>query len=215
MAWKTVLCDWNGTLLDDLPIVYESIKCIFKTYGVPAPPLAIYKEEITSEYMEFYWAHGIPKTVGSDDLNRIRKTCFEKCWNTSKLFPGAEEMLEHFKLHGIQNVLITAEDTEIMHHRATQFNLDLLFDIICADARDKAYAIRALKDYFNIEPTSCIYIDDNHDGLVMAKSLGVTTVGVVHGYHPPRRIAEAEPDFIAQNLNDVARIILAEQRVSA
>ena len=58
---NTAVLDWNGTLLNDLPLVYRSVCQIFATYGLPAPTLEQYRTEMSQEWMKFYLNYGIPK----------------------------------------------------------------------------------------------------------------------------------------------------------
>lgn len=211
-----MLSDWNGTLFNDLPVVYGSIKEIFKTYDLKAPSLATYQAEISSDYMNsFYWKYGIPKTVTADILNRIRQRYFEERWERSKLFPHVRETVSHLKKRGVPTHIITAEDMEIMFRRADELQLAKVFDYIVPDARDKGEAMKVLAHQCRVDLTTSVYVDDSADGLRAAKRLGVTTIGAVYGYQPAWRIREAQPDFVAENFADVAKILLSEARISA
>ena len=50
MEFKLAIFDWNGTTIDDLPVVYASVREIFRTYGVPAPTFEDFKLKILQFY---------------------------------------------------------------------------------------------------------------------------------------------------------------------
>jgi beta-phosphoglucomutase-like phosphatase (HAD superfamily) len=46
---KIMLFDWNGTILDDIPIWYESVKEIFRVFGKRPPTIAEYFRELKGD----------------------------------------------------------------------------------------------------------------------------------------------------------------------
>jgi phosphoglycolate phosphatase-like HAD superfamily hydrolase len=104
----------------------------------------------------------------------------------------------------------------IMNKRAEQFHLYDTFDFIVPEAKDKGRAIRTLlHDYMDAPPKQAVFIDDCDDALASAKRAGVATIGVLFGHQPDERIMSAQPDFVAQNFDDIAGILLARRRISA
>ena len=211
-----MLFDWNGTLLDDFPVVYGSIEKIFRTYGVAVPSPDIYREQITSHYMEsFYWRNGIPRSVTAGELNRIRREHFRTCGAAPALFDGVKELLDLLAVRGSENIIVTAEDENIMQERSIEFDLDRHFTMIIAEARAKGEAFLELKKSYGLDPAQCIYVDDNADDLAAAKRLGMTTIGVTYGYQTVRRIMSTDPDYIASSASDITRFLVNDQRLSA
>ncbi len=205
-----VFCDWNGTLLNDLAVVYGSVKRIFETFDLKAPPLAVYQNDISSDYMNtFYWKYGIPKTFTAEELNKIRMRYFEERWDKPRLFPRVIETVGGLKNLGAPTHIVTSEDTEIMRRRIDQFSLARDFDIICADAKDKRARLMSFNAQYDIALSSTVYVDDSADGIAAAKSLGMATIGILFGYQPEWRIRNAKPDFTAGNFREVGRILLS------
>ena len=57
---KTIIWDWNGTLLDDADICLESINSMLKARNLPRLTLASYREVFTFPVIDYY------KKVGFD-----------------------------------------------------------------------------------------------------------------------------------------------------
>lgn len=209
MQLTDAIFDWNGTVLNDLGIVYRSVKLIFETYGLKPPPLAVYQNDISSDYMSsFYWKHGVPERVTAEDVNKIRMAFFEKYWEKPRLFPRVDETVSRLKNLGIPAHIVTSEDREIMLRRIKQFDLKNRFDLICPDAGDKRKKLLSFAHY-DVDLHKCVYVDDSADGLVAAKSLGMTTIGVLYGYQPAWRIRGARPSYTALHFHDVQRFLLS------
>ena len=200
---RTAVCDWNGTLINDLPLVYESVKLIFSTFGLPAPTLREYREEMSQEWVNFYLNHGIPPGDSVEELkktlNGIRKGYFESHWDSVELHSDAIESLSLFKARGMKVLLVTGEVEEVVERRLQQFNLTQFFDGVFGGAYRKNEILARL----DLLPEESMYTDDDPMGLRGAKELGFVTVGMTHGYASEKRIRDANPDFVANNFAEV------------
>jgi len=211
---KLVICDWNGTLLNDLADVYKYVLVVFKTYNVSPPTIETYRQEITAHFMTFYHAHGIPTWVGPEDLNAIRTRYFEQNPNGVHLHRHVDELLTLFGQLGLFTGIVSAEVDRVLQRRLMQFEIARHFDAVIGNAWDKERALREMLDRFHFDPDEAAYIDDTHDGLTAAKNVGVLPIGVTHGYHSPGRIVSAQPDerYIARSFSHLKRIIEREVR---
>ncbi len=211
---KIVVCDWNGTLLDDLALVYASTLEIFRTYGIPPPTLATYQKEITARFMTFYHTHGIPASATPQDLNAIRKRFFEERWHDVRLHRHADELLVLMEQLQLFVGIVSAEVSEVLNAQLRQFGITHYFDAVIGNAWDKEKALREALDVFHFLPEEAAYIDDTEDGLTAAKNVGMLPIGVTHGYHSPGRIFSAQPDerYVARSFSHLKRIIEREVR---
>jgi len=193
---KLAIFDWNGTLLDDLPMVYQSVVAIFRHYNLPPPTLSEYREEIEADFMKFYRNHGMPEGITGKDLNAIRKRYFQEHWNDALLRPHAEELLLLCRNQlGIPTALVSAEMREILIERLRSFKLMPLFDEIRGNSWNKEEALIATLDIFGTKAEDAFYLDDTYDGLMAAKNVGIKTIGFSAGYHSEQRVLAAKPDF--------------------
>ncbi len=209
MGFKLAIFDWNGTLLDDLPIAYGSVLEIFGRYGIPPPSIDTYRAEITTRFMDFYRAHGIPKTATPYDLNAIRKEYFAIHGYQADLHVNAKETLMLCKVLGMQVAIVSAEIADVLEQRVRDFELTPFIDHIAGSAYDKEQALIAALDRFGVPAEEAFYLDDTFDGLMAARNVGIITFGFCGGYGTRDRIRAAKPDFpdIATH-NDMGRILV-------
>ncbi|MEK7465587.1 MAG: HAD hydrolase-like protein [Patescibacteria group bacterium] len=207
-----VVCDWNGTLINDLLLSYGAVRAIFEHYHLPSPTLETYRKEITADYMKFYTDHGIPKTALREDMNAIRKAYFEKRWNDVELYNGAEELLLLLRQLRLFTGIVSAEIENVLIARIKQFGIDPFFDHVIGNAWDKEEKLRKILDELTISFDEAAYVDDTYDGLTAAKNVGMLSIGVTHGYNTTDRIHAAQPDprYVGDSLADVMHIIQKE-----
>lgn len=207
-----VICDWNGTLMNDLHLSYGAVCAIFKHYKIFPPTLKTYRREITADYMQFYTDHGIPKTALREDRNAIRKAYFEERWNDAQLHDHAEELLLLLQQLRLHTGIVSAEIEDVLKARIEQFRITPFFDYVMGNAWNKEEGLRKLLDTLGFSFDEAAYVDDTYDGLIAAKNVGMLPIGVTHGYNIPDRIHAAQPDarYIGNSLADIMHIIQKE-----
>ena len=217
--FKLALFDWNGTLLDDLDIVYGSVVEIFRRYGLPAPTLEQYRNEIEADFMKFYYEHGMHQHVTGNDLNAIRKQFLLSHPAQPKLRPDALKLFALCQELKIPMGIVSASKMDLLMAQLKQFEILNFFDDIQGSAFDKEKALVGVLDQFGVPAEEVFYLDDSVDGLTAAKNLGITTIGVTNGYYTKERIMGVRPDYpntqfpSVDSLETVIEIIVAKQEL--
>jgi phosphoglycolate phosphatase-like HAD superfamily hydrolase len=207
---KLLISDWDGTLLNSLPVYYGAVVKIFQDFGVEPPTLNDYRDNITPDFMQFYWNRGIPHHATGMDLNLIRSAYFEENWNSVALHPGAKELFLYARGIGFEIFLATAETYEIGNRRLREFGVR---DLIRGWARGGNARYHDIADilafYGGEQPEKVWYIDDTASGLEAAKSNDPTmhTIGFTQGFNSPAMIRAAKPDHISDSLFEIPHIL--------
>jgi len=211
MARFLVVFDWNGTLLDDLKPVFGSVLEIFRRYDVALPTLEEYRAEITANFMQFYWAHGIPRSATGEEINKIRGEVLQAIDpKRVPLVRGTREVLQALTQAGLKLAIVSA-GTEVVQTQLAQLGVANFFDLVTINVRDKEAALKKTLAHFSLESggDGATYIDDTYDGLAAAKKVGLWTCGVTWGYADKEQIALAEPHFIAEHPGELTDAIQA------
>lgn len=202
---RVVIFDFNGTLLDDLGVAYGSVQEIFNTYDMSCPTIQQFREEITADFMEFYYRHGFPKTTTADELNAIRRKFYRANGDKAQIRADVRATLNWLLAVGLYASIVSAEVTTTLHKYLLRDGLNRKFDFIrpeawgSTDAKPKALA-QAI-DVFSCSPEDMIYVDDTVDGLVAAKQVGITPVAFTNptGYNSSHRLMEVA----GVNINEI------------
>ncbi len=209
IAWEVAICDWNGTLLNDLPLVYESVRNIFKSFKLTPPSLETYRSEIGTDFLKFYRKYGIPVDAESELLNSLRKKFFEENNKSADLSDGAQELLDSFRRFDLKIGIVSGEATNYLDGRLKQFGIRKYFDFVHDGVKNKEQKFREITDIYEIPPEKMFYIDDSFDGISGAKEIGLETFGFIHegSYNTAEMIKKAHPDHQISSLLEVIPII--------
>lgn len=209
---KLLVLDWNGTLLNDLHVAYGSVLEIFKRHNLSAPTLDQYRDEITSDFMKFYYKHGFPAHLSGDQLNLIRKEYFEMHWNTPQLQDGTVELLLYCESVGIPCILVSAEIPKVLQDRVDQFGIGGCFAEVQGGAWPTKHKILGeILARYELMPEDLLYVGDTVDDVETCVELGIPVVGFCAGYHTGVRILESEATYAVDSLREVVTII--KQRI--
>ena len=88
---RNVIFDWSGTLVDDLPAVWEASNHVFRLAGVPPLTLEEFRAEFRLRYRGFY-----DKFVPHVPLERLEAwfhSRFAECQDSVVALPHARELL--------------------------------------------------------------------------------------------------------------------------
>jgi phosphoglycolate phosphatase-like HAD superfamily hydrolase len=221
-AVELLILDNNGTMFDDFHLAYGSVEAIFRVFGKRCPPREVYRQEITSNFMQFYWRHGIPEWATGDQLNVIRRLYYRHNLATATYRKDLLPALEVIRSLKVRLAVCSAEIEQTLDDCLCQAKLKEFFVLPCAEKKDKpSYAIKAqcwpdkqegiksLVQSFGIEPSAAWLVDDSAEALHDARKIGVRTIAFAHSssYNRREKLATASPDHTVNDFAELARLV--------
>ncbi len=210
---KAVLFDLDGTLINSIDhivacwqyavrtclgreISREEIlptlgRALLECFEELAPGRGEELREAYRAYQQSTHNHMITLVPGTrETLERLRAAGLYLGVVTSKTLPVTMEGLNLFNLAPYFNVLVTYEDTQ--RHKP---NPDPL---LVASQRA------------GIEPASMLYVGDAVVDIQAGKAAGTRTAGVTWGASARSTLAGAQPDYIFDTMDELARAVVGE-----
>ena len=203
--------DLDGTLTDSSETIYRATIKTFERFGrmVHLP-----KEELDKRIGEHFQTIFDDLNIHVDDVEEfinVYKTIYFDFINTTKLYPGVEEILSSLKEKGKKIALLTTKGQEqaqnILHH----FKLEKYFDEIMGrrkGIREKPspepllYICKSL----SILPQKTMMIGDTEVDIRCGKNAGAKTCAAAWGYRSKIIFENEKPDYIAENINQLLSI---------
>ena len=186
---RLVLHDWNGCLLDDVPHRFEHGPCaIFRHFGLPLPTLEDYSHNISSDFMVWYYARGIPnsgdKKADGDMLNAIMRSNMATA-EIPPLFPETKLFLDSLHELGVTQTLVSAMEENEFHRQLDHHHLRGHFAQVHGGIRGKAPIFRKLLGAFQVKPEEAIGVTDMMSDARELHEVGVKPIIVPRGYITP------------------------------
>lgn len=199
---RSVLFDWDGTLLDSFPAGYHASVTVLQHFGI-AVDRKRFLETYSPNWYESYRLLGVPETEWGNADQLWRKT-YQK--QTSELFSFAAETLERLRQAGLSLGLVTSGDRERVRRELDRFGIRGVFSaVVCfEDTQEKkphpAPLTRALEQ-LAADPATAVYVGDRPEDIYMGQTVGTFTIGVESEYGPWEVLEQAAPDLLLPDVS--------------
>ena len=190
---KSIIWDWNGTLLNDLWLCIESINILLKKRNLPVIDDRRYLEVFSFPVKDYYEKVGfdfskedfsIPAHEFIDLYNARVNTC--------KLHQLALPVLNNFKEKSIRQYVLSAMQQDMLEATLNQNTIFPYFDAVVG--LDDHYAVskidrgkELLKNHSIEKDSACIIGDTIHD-FEVATELGVSCILIADGHQSKLRL---------------------------
>ncbi|MDD6251617.1 MAG: HAD hydrolase-like protein [Oscillospiraceae bacterium] len=208
--YKTIVWDFNGTLIDDVNAALSSVNDILRRRNQPAIDLKKYKWAVDSPISKFYDRIFLPGTVD------LKKDCYEfdegyeRHLKTNPIMDGALETVRYFSEHNKTQVVISASQIDKVRKRLNDISLSEYFSEVLARkdlmATDKLYLAEGYFKENGINPEETVVIGDCVADFQMAEALSCDCVLTTKG-HQGRDEFKATTAIVIDSLLELKNIV--------
>lgn len=202
---RNVIFDWSGTLVDDLPAVWEASNHVFRQAGVPPLTLEEFRAEFRLPYLGFYEKF-VPK-VPIADLEGWFHSRFAECQDSVVPLPHARELLEFCSHRGLRAFVFSAVHPRHLGTQAEVTGFRPYFEKIYGGVADKRTQILGLLQDNGLDPDATMFVGDMQHDIDTAKAGGVHSVAVLTGYNSLTQLRESGPDLIVEHLGELQHLL--------
>lgn len=193
MNMKSIIWDWNGTLLDDTDLCVSVINQLLFKRNLPALTREKYREVFTFPVRDYYQAIGFDFTSEDFEIPAMEFTdLYNSRVDVCSLHQGALTILKHFKYAGYRQFVLSAMKTEMLVKTLKDQDIWNFFEDVAG--LDDHYAVSKLqrgvellqKHRLNAKNTMLVG-DTLHDAEV-ASHLGIPCILAAHGHQSEERL---------------------------
>ena len=209
--YKTIIWDWNGTLLNDLELSIDSVNILLEERHLPILTIERYKEIFGFPVVNYYKAAGFdfekePFEVPARQYVKL----YGNGADGLKLFPDVIETLSFFKENGYQQIVLSAMKDDNLKKMINYANISHFFDGIFGIednyAREKVSLGKQVVDKLGLNPSECVMIGDTLHDAEVAEQCGFNCI-LFSGGHVARHRLEQKGCTIVDELNHLKKII--------
>lgn len=219
-ASPAVIFDFNGTLSDDEPILFDIFSELFDTHLGWAMTADDYRRELLGksdrEIIEYAHAHhGGAGGLGVNDLLRIRHGRYkERVAGQSPITASAVELVELLAAHGIPVAIVTGAQRDdvlaVLEHSPVGALIPILVaeeDVTDGKPHPEGYLTGAR--LLDREPGDILVFEDSVPGVQAALAAGMRCVAV--GTDPTPELRAVAPVIVEKLSPELVAGVLAER----
>lgn len=214
MRKKYVLFDLDGTLTDSQAGIMNSIEYALRYFDIRVEDRSALRPWLgppLTDSLKKY--HGFDREQALEGVKKYREYFDEKGIFENKVYPGIEALLEKLRDQGQILIMATSKPETAARRIADHFDLAKYFTFIGGATLDdsrvhKGDVIRYVLEANHIEDLSAaIMVGDRENDILGAKQNGLESIGVLYGYGSRNELAAAGADYIAETVEDIARLL--------
>lgn len=206
--FKYIMWDWNGTIIDDLLINYETINKLLTDRNLsPMKSIEEYRDLFDFPVIGFYEKIGFSfenekfESVARDYVREYYNRFFE-----CDLFSEAENVLRYVLSSGREQLIVSATEQESLLKQVEEFGIDHLFTEILGMsdifARSKVQLAERWMEENGVNPEEVLFIGDTTHDCEVAKNIGCSCILISSGHNSKERL-ELTGYPVLQSITDV------------
>jgi phosphoglycolate phosphatase-like HAD superfamily hydrolase/ADP-ribose pyrophosphatase YjhB (NUDIX family) len=202
---RNIIFDWSGTLVDDLPAVWEASNYVLTQSGRPEMSLEEFRAEFCLPFTIFY--DKFTPHVPMEKLEGWFHSRFRECQGSVCALPHAREFLEFARGQRVRTFLLStvARDHFAVQERTTGFGAFL--DKPYVGVWDKRKKIHEILEENKLRPEETLFIGDMQHDIETARHGGIHSCAVLTGYNTLEQLRAAQPDLIVEHLGELREIL--------
>jgi len=214
--YQAVLFDLDGTLLDTIGDIADSMNLALQNRDLPQNDEETYKTFIGQGIREFV-TRSIPANKSNDELvlsliGEMRAE-YHKRWNNKTCpYTGIPELLNDLSHRNIRMAVLSNKPDDFTKMMIREMLPEWHFELVIGARKnvprkpDPAGAIE-IAEKFNLSPAQCVYVGDSETDIEMAISAGMLPVGVSWGFRTKNQLTESGAVMVLDKPPDLLEVM--------
>lgn len=213
MNVKVVIFDWDGTLVDSVEHIADSLEQAATDLGYPAREREAYRDIIGLGMVEAL--EKLYPGLSRQEMDSIREGYagyfFKKVTTPQNVFAGMADVVADIRLSGRGCSVATGKSRRGLSRALDTSGLGRHFEITrCADetrSKPDPTMLEEIIRFYGIEPAEAVMIGDTRYDLDMAQRIGMPSIGVEWGVHKRDVLSDYAPHAIVDSVPELRRVL--------
>jgi len=194
-AYRHIVWDWNGTLLDDVQASVNAINRLLEVRALPSTDIPRYRELFGFPVRNYYTALGFRLEEENWDLLARTYHDLYLAEPSIRLHDGATPVLRFCREAGLGLSVLSAAEQSILERMLADAGLADCFDFVHGvdnlHGHSKVETGRRLMQRIPCPPTEILFVGDTLHDLEVAHELGCRCVLIAQGHQSHARLLAA------------------------
>lgn len=216
MNYKAVIFDLDGTLLDTISDISDSVNETLKRYGYQTFSEQDYKHFVGRGVNELIHTVIREAKIDVSEFDRIKTGYIEAYARRNaaktKPYPGIIELLKALKVRGIRLCILSNKPHfQTVDVVATYFS-EIAWDAIYGKRpefpiKPDPTSLMHMLTELNLKKSDVLYVGDTNTDMETARNGGLMSIGVLWGFRTLQELLEAGAGYIVNQPKDILNII--------
>jgi HAD superfamily hydrolase (TIGR01509 family) len=198
---RTILFDWDGTLIDTAPYSFAAFQKALSDLGIPLEP-ELYEKIYSPNWYSMYAALQLPenKWQEADDLWLLHYA-----YMRAPLVQDGPYVLNELQNRGYCLGIVTSGSRMRVRRELNGFGLSAIFKtVVCNEdvinKKPHPEGLMVALEILEKRPEFCCYVGDRLEDIEMGRRAGVQTIGIPGGYPNSKDLPTSNPDFCLESI---------------
>lgn len=213
--YKAVIFDLDGTLLDTLEDLKNSVNYALEKSGMPKRSL----DEVRA-FVGNGVANLIKRAVPRDTAEEAEQKVFADfkshygvhCEDLTKPYPGVNELLDELKAVGIKTAVVSNKLESAVKKLCQKYFGEGISaaagDIEGRKRKPEPDSVFAVLEELGIDACDAVYVGDSEVDVLTAENCGMDCIAVSWGFRSRETLAEAGAKVIVDTVDEIKKILL-------
>ncbi len=217
--YDAVVFDLDGTLLDTLEDLYESINAVLRNHSMPERTLGEIRSFVGDGILMLL-KRAVPDGEDNPEFEEIHEEFLKyydaHCMDETEPYPGILHLLTELKNSGIRTAIVSNK-ADFAVEKLSRVYFGTLVDAAIGDregARRKPEpdSVYEALDALGVSKEKAVYVGDSDVDLTTAENAGMPCVLVTWGFRSREELLKkgADPAYLAGNVNELLSILKEE-----
>lgn len=216
MRYELLIFDWDGTLMDSIGHIVESLHYAMKKSGVELLPEDQTKDIIGLGLREAIQTLFPEQSKNSEsfiqEFSKHYRDHYLDPSRRTQFFHGVVPALETLNKQGFKLAVATGKTRHGLDILLRETQTDSLFDSSrCADeTRSKPHPAMVFEilEELKVEPDKALMVGDTEYDLEMARNAKIDSVGVTYGVHDIKRLEKHAPICLIDHVDELVSMLV-------
>lgn len=215
MRYHAAIFDFDGTLVDTLDDLADSMNAVLEDFSFPVHPVEPYRYFVGRGMFNLARA-AAPDGTPEDTLKKMAVRMGERYgsnWaNKTRPYQGIPEVLKDLRGRGMGLAILSNKPDVFTKAMANHFFAEGTFDAVMGATEaipikpDPEGALLLAKR-FGMDPGSFVYLGDTNTDMKTGLAAGMFTVGVTWGFRPVEELREAGAQAIIDAPDELPKLL--------
>jgi phosphoglycolate phosphatase-like HAD superfamily hydrolase/ADP-ribose pyrophosphatase YjhB (NUDIX family) len=202
---RNIIFDWSGTLVDDLPAVWQATNYVLSQSNCAELTLEQFRAEFCLPFTIFYDRH--TPHVPLPQLESWFHSRFRQVQDLVCPLPHARDFLEFCCARKIRTFLLSTVHRDHFAVQSASTGFARYLERAYIEVWDKREKIQEILAENALVPDETLFIGDMQHDIETARHGGIHSCAVLTGYNTLPQLRAAGPDLIVEHLGELRQVL--------